>query len=100
MTAINNQSQRTQLANRLADAQVISRGAAADLSEGKVSVQDMEAAKLLAARLKGSPLTEVASALAKAVGAAGASQSTLETLGASALNIGSAFQGEVIRNIR
>ena len=96
-----NQSVRTQLAKRLADGGAITAAAARDLSQGSVSHQDMSAARSIAARLKDTPLAQVASQLQKAIAAAGASQPMAATLGATVLDFthGQAYQ-QALQNLR
>lgn len=78
-----NQSVRTQLANRLAHGGAITADVARDLSGPTVSHLDVSAARSIVARLKYTPLAQVASNLHKAITAAVASQPTAATLGAT-----------------
>jgi hypothetical protein len=87
---------RTQLANRLAHGGAITAAAARDLSEGTVSYQDVSAARSIVARLKDTPLAQVASNLHKEITAAVASQPTAATLGATFLH----YHGQAYDNIR
>lgn len=86
-TPANNQAVRSQLANRLAGSGAITRLEARDLSQGRVSFTDMDAAKSIAARLKHTPQAQVAAQLQQAIAQAGASQSKAATLAETAIDL-------------